>query len=155
MTDVDVLCVGVTSFDLVFSVDHHPLADEKTLANALLSCGGGPAANAAVTVSKLGLNSAFCGYLGNDVFSDLHFKELQLANVNTDLLVRGQQRAPISTVLVKPNGDRSLVNYRSSKPLTRSDIGRIKIHPKVILFDGHEPEISFHFLSLAEKNDID
>ncbi len=59
MADIDVLCVGITSYDLVFTVDHHPQADEKSIADALISCGGGPAANAAVTVAKLGLKSAF------------------------------------------------------------------------------------------------
>ncbi|MDD2761072.1 MAG: carbohydrate kinase, partial [Methylomonas sp.] len=45
--DFDVLCVGHASYDLVFSVAHHPAEDEKMFADKLLSCGGGPAANAA------------------------------------------------------------------------------------------------------------
>ena len=76
-TNVDVLCVGHASYDLVFAVDHHPDADEKTFAEKLISCGGGPAANAAVTVSRLGLKSAFAGYLGNDFFWSEAFRGVQ------------------------------------------------------------------------------
>ncbi|MDZ4153040.1 MAG: carbohydrate kinase, partial [Methylicorpusculum sp.] len=50
---VDVLCVGHASYDLIFAVPHHPNADEKIFADSLLACGGGPAANAAVTVARL------------------------------------------------------------------------------------------------------
>ena len=45
--NIDVLCVGHASYDLVFSVNHHPLDDEKIVAENFLGCGGGPAANAA------------------------------------------------------------------------------------------------------------
>ena len=62
-THIDVLCVGHASYDLVFSVAHHPAEDEKMVAEGFVSCGGGPAANAAVTVAKLGFKAAFSGYL--------------------------------------------------------------------------------------------
>ena len=32
MEEVDVLCVGQASFDMIFTVDHHPEEDEKTVA---------------------------------------------------------------------------------------------------------------------------
>ena len=87
--NVDVLCVGHASYDLVFSVAHHPSADEKIVADGLLSCGGGPAANAAVCVARLGFTSAFAGYLGRDLYGDNHFQELNDEGVNTQLIIRG------------------------------------------------------------------
>ncbi len=60
--NIDVLCVGHASYDLVFSVDHHPTKNEKTVADSFIACGGGPAVNAAVMVAKLGLSAAFAGY---------------------------------------------------------------------------------------------
>lgn len=143
MKKVDVLCVGVTSYDFYFMVDHHPDTDEKTFANAFLSCGGGPASNAAVTIAKMGLSVAFAGYLGNDAWGDLHLLELQKAGVLTDWIVRGDNPTPISTVLVKPDGKRSLVNYRVKNALLKKNaIDLSNARPKVILFDGHEPDIS-------------
>ncbi|MGD8883249.1 MAG: PfkB family carbohydrate kinase [Desulfobacterales bacterium] len=142
-TNVDVLCVGHASYDLVFAVDHHPDADEKTVAEEFISCGGGPAANAAVTVSRLGLKSAFAGYLGNDFFGQLHFEEFSQAAVNTDLIVRGDSPTPLSAILVKPDGRRTVVNYKgATPPLPADKIDLSRSHPQVILFDGHEPEVS-------------
>lgn len=91
---VDVLCIGASSWDLVCSVPYHPRADEKMLANNLIMCGGGPASNAAVAVSRLGLESAFIGRLGRDVWGDMHLQELQANRVCTDFLLRTDSATP-------------------------------------------------------------
>ena len=52
----DVLCVGFACYDLTFSIDHHLGPDEKGRATELIGCGGGLAANAAVTAARLGLS---------------------------------------------------------------------------------------------------
>lgn len=150
MTDnVDVLCVGHASYDLIFSVSRHPGADEKIVADSLLGCGGGPAANAAVCVSKLGLTSAFAGYLGHDLYGDKHFQELNDCGVNTQLIVRGASPTPLSTILVKPDGKRCLINYKGDTQAVSADALNFSDVPaKVVLFDGHEPFIS---LPLADK----
>jgi sulfofructose kinase len=139
-THVDVLCVGHACYDLVFGVDHHPDADEKAFAGNFTSCGGGPAANAAVTVSRLGLKSAFAGYLGSDFFGRQHLEEFSLEKVNTDLIVRGDSPTPLSAILVKPDGRRTVVNYKgATAPLDAASIDFSECRTQVILFDGHEP----------------
>lgn len=145
----DVLCVGHASYDLIFSVDRHPGADEKTVANNLLSCGGGPAANAAVCVAKLGLKSAFAGYLGRDLYGDKHIQELADVGVDTQWVIRGDSPTPLSTILVKPDGKRCLINYKGDTQALPADALELaEILAKVVLFDGHEPFIS---VPLAEK----
>ena len=154
-TNVDVLCVGHASYDLVFAVDHHPDADEKTFAEKLISCGGGPAANAAVTVSRLGLKSAFAGYLGNDYFGRRHLEEFDQAAVNSDLIVRGDSATPLSAILVKPDGRRTVVNYKgATASLPAGSIDFSGIHPQVILFDGHEPEVSLALMKAIKGRGI-
>jgi len=155
MHQIDVLCIGATSYDLVFQVDHHPQSDEKAVAGSFIHCGGGPAANASVTVSRMGLKSALIGYLGWDLFGRLHMEELQSAGVNTELVVRGEYPTPVSSVWVKPSGERSLVNYRSADSVLHPEIFDFSnIHPKVILFDGHEPELSISLLNEAHSRGI-
>jgi len=147
--NIDVLCVGQASYDLIFSVSHHPGADEKIVADSLLSCGGGPAANAAVCVSKLGLTSAFAGYLEHDIYGIKHFQELNDSGVNTQLIIRGTYPTPLSAILVSPDGKRCLINYRGDTQALAADaLDFTDVQAKVILFDGHEPFIS---LPLAEK----
>ncbi len=154
MYRIDVLCVGASSFDLVFQVDHHPLPDEKTTADGFIGCGGGPAANASIMVARMGLQAAFAGYLGLDLFGRLHLEELRAAGVNTDLVVRGEDPTPVSCVLVKPTGERSLVNYRAADPRGRRGSIATGISPRVMLFDGHEPDLSLAFLTGARERGI-
>jgi len=152
---IDVLCVGAGTYDLVYSVDRDPQPDEKIRASSFTGCGGGPAANAAITVSRQGLQSAFVGYLGNDIFGNAHLKELQRAGVNTDLVVRGDESSALSVVMVKPDGRRSLVNYRKPESfLAAGSVDFTSIDTKVILFDGHEPNISPSLAKSARQRGI-
>jgi sulfofructose kinase len=143
MMPLDVLCVGHASFDLVFTVPHHPAADEKIFADALLACGGGPAANAAVTVARLGLKAGFAGYLGTDLYGERHLEELAGAGIDTRSVVRGTSPTPLSAVLVKPDGRRALVNYKGdTRPLPPQAFVAPATSARCVLFDGHEPELS-------------
>jgi sulfofructose kinase len=146
---VDVLCVGHASYDLIFSVSHHPAEDEKIFADGFAGCGGGPAANAAVMVSRLGLKAAFAGYLGQDLYGDKHNREFIESDVDTRLIMRGPSPTPLSTILVKPDGKRALINYKGdTQALPANAVDFSSVKPKVILFDGHEPHLS---VALAER----
>jgi sulfofructose kinase len=151
----DVLCVGHASFDLIFAVDRHPLPDEKVFADHLIACGGGPAANAAVTVTRLGGSSAFAGYLGQDLYGDAHLQELQNEGVDTRFVVRGVNPTPLSAVLVKPDGSRALVNHKgATSPLSAQSLDFAAIRPKVLLVDGHEPLLSEYLADWARQREI-
>lgn len=140
---MDVLCVGTAAYDLVFQVPYHPGADEKIVASSLGETGGGPAANAAVAVARLGFTAAFAGYLGHDHWGDENLRELANEGVITDLIARGTAPTPLSAILVKPGGRRTVVNFPGREtPLAAEAIDFNGITPKAILFDGHEPLIS-------------
>lgn len=158
---IDVLCVGHAAYDLTFAVPHHPAPDEKTFATDFAGCGGGPAANAAVTVAKLGGRSAFAGYLGQDIYGDLHLAELQEAQVDTSLIVRGANPTPLSAIWAKLNGQRTLVNYRGeTQPISAnhktSEVLKTSEAwmPHIILFDGWEPDISLPLAQWASEQGI-
>lgn len=149
---VDVLCIGHASFDLFYFVENHPEPDGKMVASGFLSCGGGPAANAAVTVSRLGGRSAFAGFLGKDFFGDKHLEELQNERVDTRLVVRGPDTTPLSTILVKPDGKRSLVNYPGlHRQIDAETIDLDSCTPRIFLLDGHEPQLSVKALTFAGR----
>jgi sulfofructose kinase len=153
--NLDVLCVGTAAYDLIFSIDDHLAPDEKRAANNLVRCGGGPAANAAVTICRLGHSAAFAGYLGQDLFGDENLRELASAGVRTELVARGSRPTPLSAILVKPDGRRSLVYFRGAAgDLAPDSIDFSRVRPKVILFDGHEPHISTPLADAARKQGI-
>jgi sulfofructose kinase len=146
---VDVLCVGYACVDINFNAPHHPTADEKLRATAMHTCGGGPAANAAVTIARLGGSVRFCGYLGNDAFGDAHLREFASDGVLADVLQRGEAPTPVAAVTIKPNGDRSIIDYRAPSALAANDTIRLAHTPaKVLLVDGHQPLLS---LALVEE----
>lgn len=135
----DVLCVGFACYDLTFSIDRHLGADEKGRATALTACGGGLAANAAVTAARLGYRTAFAGYLGNDLYGDAHLAEFHDSGVDTSLALRGTAPTPLSAILVKPDGERTLVNYRAELPTLGPDAIDLAVNPPgAIHFDGHQ-----------------
>lgn len=152
---IDVLCVGHATFDLTMTVAQHPGPDEKCSATGLVQCGGGPAANAAIAVARLGGSSAFAGYLGEDVYGSEHLNELEREGVHTDLVVRGKQPTPLSLILVKPTGNRTVVNSRIGTPfLTVDQVDFSGCSPQVILFDGHEPLLSTPLAKSARERGI-
>ena len=153
--NVDVLCAGFACHDLVFDVPHHPSADEKTRATALLNCGGGLAANAAVTAARLGCRTAFVGYVGADVYGDLHVAEFQADGVITDWVLRGAEPTPLSAIIVKPDGLRTIVNYRGhSEGACAGRFDLTKLRTQSILIDGHQFELAKELTQYAKTNRV-
>jgi len=148
--EIDVLCAGQASWDLVLAVSEHPGADEKSSASQFYCCGGGPAANAAVAAARLGCTSALAAYLGNDLYGQLHLAELSAAGVLTDFIMRGDAATALSIILVKPDGQRSVVSYRSAQArLAATSLDFSPCAPRVVLIDGHEPAVSEALLQRA------
>jgi sulfofructose kinase len=149
---IDVLCVGYACIDINFNTSHHPTADEKIRAHSMHSCGGGPASNAAVTIARLGGRAAFSGYLGEDGFGEAHIKELNEAGVSVSGIYRSQAPTPVAAVTIKPNGERSIVDYRSASALVSEDYITLSAQPaRVLLVDGHQPLLSAKLVDEARR----
>ncbi len=155
----DVLCVGHASYDLIFQVDRQPGDDEKVRAEGMVRCGGGPAANAAVTVARLGGTAAYAGYLGSGIFGREHRREREReGGADGGMAHRGDEDLPLSAVLAKPDGRRTLVNYREGRnylePAGMPDSypdGEGAAGYAVLLFDGHEPLLAQDLLSRLRR----
>ncbi len=117
--------------------------------------GGGPSANAAVTVARLGGKAAWCGYLGNDIHGDAHMAEFIAEGVDTSLTVRGSAPSPLSLILAKPDGKRTVVNFKEQTPwLPANAVDPSQIRASCMLFDGHEPLLSVALMEHAKARDI-
>ena len=66
MSSIQAVCVGVITIDTIALVDTYPGEDERVIANEISRAGGGPAAVAAVALSRLGVKSAIVGTIGDD-----------------------------------------------------------------------------------------
>lgn len=151
---VDLLCVGIACYDLVFQVAHHPEPDEKTNADGFIQCGGGTAANAAVAAARLGHHVAYAGYLGTDLYGQRHVDELKAEGIDTRLVVRGEVATSISSIYVKPDGSRSIVNYKEPMTLAADAVDLHGWSVGAVLFDGHHLEFSLAIADWAQAQGI-
>ncbi|MDJ0751508.1 MAG: PfkB family carbohydrate kinase [Woeseiaceae bacterium] len=110
-----VFCIGHAVQDFVFSVDAMPTAAEKYRASGFETLGGGPAATAAVAVSRLGGAAQLATRVGDDLLANLIALELEHYGVDCALVRRMEGRqSSVSAVLVDGAGERTIVNYLDS-----------------------------------------
>ena len=120
--------VGLAVQDFVFSMDEPVITGEKNFAVALEATGGGPAANAAVTMARLGTHARLISAVGTDALGDAAIAELAGYGVDASLVRRVDAPTPLSAVLISPDGDRTIVNrtdpglWSAAPPPTTDDL---------------------------------
>jgi sulfofructose kinase len=123
-------------------IPRQPKSNEKIEAERAVSCGGGPASNAAVCVARLELRAGFAGYLSHDVYGQAHLAELRHDGVDVSLVSFGDRPMRVASIYVKPNGDRSVVHSATGpSPIQTELVSKVPWFAKVVLFDGYEPEL--------------
>jgi sulfofructose kinase len=112
------MCVGAAALDLVLDVEALPAEDGRTRAGTAILAGGGPAATAAVAMSRLGARVSFVGSVGADDAGKLIRKGLARENVDvSNLRTVDGATSPMSAGIVRSaNGSRTLVAYPGSAP---------------------------------------
>jgi sulfofructose kinase len=113
-----VVCVGLATLDTVFHVPHAPDIGGRVVATDLVTGGGGPAATAAVTIARLGVDVAFVGAVGDDDVGHAIREELEAEGVDvSELAVVPGARSPRSSILVdRRTADRAIVHYAGNVP---------------------------------------
>lgn len=107
-----VVCVGLAVLDVVFEVCTLPSGPGKNFARGLRHVGGGPAANGAVTVARLGGSAAFVGAIGDDAAGIRIAEDLAAECVDiSNLEVVAGTTSPVSAVMVDAAGERMIVNH--------------------------------------------
>jgi sulfofructose kinase len=108
-----ILIAGVAVIDFVFQLDEMPRRAEKYRANSAEIVGGGGAANAAVTVARLGGRAMLATRLGDDAIADMIEAELGREGVDRSLVKRYPgKRSSFSSVFIDAQGERQIVNFR-------------------------------------------
>ena len=96
-----VVCAGVITMDTVALVDHYPDADERVVAHELVRNVGGPAAVAAITLSRLGIPAAIIGTVGADDDGHEAMRILESKGVDTSgVTVSADTRTGASVIVV-------------------------------------------------------
>lgn len=118
-----IVCVGLATLDTILRVPRHPGPDERVVADECVIAGGGPAATAAVAISHMKFDVAFVGAVGDDAAGEEIRKGLEEEGVDVSgLEVVPGARSPQSTILVHPDGARTIVHVPGTAPLTPRDL---------------------------------
>jgi sugar/nucleoside kinase (ribokinase family) len=101
----EVLCAGIIVADHVCTpISHLPAAGELVMADRLLLTLGGCAANTAVDLAKMGVQSAVAGRVGNDLFGRIVGDMLREARVDISNLKAAQGQDTSQTLIVNVAG---------------------------------------------------
>jgi sulfofructose kinase len=105
-----VLCVGSITQDHIYRLESPLVVGSKHRTAPKDDIGGGVAANAAVTISRLGGRATLLGAIGADPVGDVVLEELRTERVEVEHVRRfGSQPTPESIVIVEPGGERTII----------------------------------------------
>jgi sulfofructose kinase len=90
-----IVCVGLATRDTIYALPRHPDADDRVVAKERLAAGGGPAATAAVTIARLGVESRFVGVCDDDL-PGVEVVRMPGRMVESTILVSGETRAIVT-----------------------------------------------------------
>ncbi|MDY7014995.1 MAG: PfkB family carbohydrate kinase [Cyanobacteriota bacterium] len=148
----------MVALDLIYRVDHFPQSNEKLFAEDCAIAAGGPATNAAVTFSLLGDRATLWGAIGRSPTSTLVREDLATQGVRLiDLAAETDLSPPMSSIIVtKSSGDRAVVSLKGpSIPITGEQLyADLLSAVDIILFDGHQLELSRAIAPLAKAQQI-
>jgi sugar/nucleoside kinase (ribokinase family) len=113
-----VVCVGIATLDTILLVPSLPEPDGHVRVRERAVAGGGPAATAAVTLARLGVDAAFVGAVGDDDVGETIRAGLAEEGVDVrEVRVVPGAVSPQSTILVEePTGARAIVHYPGTMP---------------------------------------
>lgn len=141
------LVIGHSSYDIACPVNEYPVENTKYRLDEVVTCGGGPAGNAAYLLGKWGIETYYAGVVGSDDFGNKIKKEFENIGVHTEYLETNyEQPTSVSFIMInKQTGSRTLFNIANNRPnMKKYDFN---VDPDVILVDGHEYNASMAALN--------
>ena len=133
-----VLCIGHTSWDISCPVDNYPTENTKYRMTEKVSCGGGPASNAAYLLGKWGVDTSIATVVGDDTFGDKIKKEFRSVNIKDDFIETAFDKdTSLSFILInKTNGSRTIFNVATETIPLKKYV--YDFTPDIIFTDGHD-----------------
>jgi sulfofructose kinase len=96
-----VLCVGIATVDTIVLVDKYPSSNERVVALDSIRAVGGPATTAAVTLARLGVETALSCVIGDDDAGRFVFETLKREGIDTQhVVVDKSVRTATGTIVV-------------------------------------------------------
>lgn len=122
---MDIFCVGLMVCDiLVKPVDSGVFIEDSRIVDQMNIAVGGDAINASINMSRMGLDVALCGCVGNDALGHFLIDEAKKSGVNTDgVKLLKNTTTSTSLVLIEEQGERHFIYYgHANNLLTAADV---------------------------------
>lgn len=112
--------MGVITVDTVALVDRYPTEDERIVAHEIVRGGGGPAAVAAVALSRLGVKTAIIGTIGDDADGKEVLRIFEKEGVDTSGIAIGP--SPTAGSVIVSSLERSTRAINTRQPMIQAPI---------------------------------
>lgn len=112
--------MGVITVDTIALVDQYPQEDERVVAKEIIRAGGGPAAVAAVALSRLGIRSAIVGTIGDDSDGKEVLRIFEKEKVDTSGISIGNTPTAGSVIVASKKNSARAISTR--QPVTQSPL---------------------------------
>lgn len=154
----DLITIGSISIDLFFQGQSLTFKDNrfqlaiggKYFADRIIESIGGGGANVAIGAAKHGLKTSVFGKIGNNPFKKMIIDRLHQNDVSTKFCHLENNYRNISTILLAPNGERSIINYSTShQHIIENKQDWYKLAHTKAVYMGNLPDVP-----LAEKIEI-
>jgi sugar/nucleoside kinase (ribokinase family) len=149
--------VGLSTIDVMYSVDRFPQPNSKIAALEQDVFVGGPATNAAITFSLLGGKPTLVTAVGRNTLAKMIREELRSYSVRLVDLNPDFKAAPaISSVSLDKLGNRNVVSANARRiPVPPADVNPGAFdHARVVLIDGHYMEACQAWAKAAQSRGI-
>lgn len=146
--------VGLSSIDVIYSVDEFPSPNTKVEAKSQDILVGGPATNAAIAYAHLGGKPALVTAVGRNPVANLVREELQKYSVElVDLSPQWEGVPVISSVSVDKSGNRDVVSANAARVTTSSATvyKNLSEQAGIVLVDGHYMQACQAWAAAAKK----
>jgi len=121
---IDVFGLGCACLDFLGIVPRLPAQDEQIWMSDSTQQGGGMVSTALVTLSRLGVSTAFAGKIGNDMAGRVVKEEFDLYGIDSEhLIMEPGATTPVSMILVdEPTGQRTIMAGGTALAMSPSEV---------------------------------
>ena len=149
-----ILGLGVATLDVINTVDHYPLEDQKLRAISRQIKRGGNAANTLVILGQLNHQCSFAGVLAESSDSAFIHSDFDKYNIDTTYCPVSSGSTPASYItLNEQNASRTIVHHRDLREYNFDDFLKIDLQQFDWLhFEGRAIDETYKMLSHVKKN---
>ncbi len=150
---MEALCIGHVAYDVFLPVTGYPAENSKTMIPESFESSGGPACNAACLMAKWGMQCGIAGVVGQDPYGMHICSELAAWGVDTRFLEKREGYGTVLSCIIvnEENGSRTIITRRKPNSCLSAALDFSDLSPKVLLFDGHEPDASLSAMKAFPK----